>query len=279
MKHMQKSIVVLGAALLLAVPQMGWTATKAKKSVVQMMKEAGFKHKTAQWTMFSTTTSKDGKTHKSESKMWISGEKYRMQAKDQKSGETMVYIDDTKVKYMYMPDDKKAVKITPKVESMYSGYLDSDMVAQSARQRKTAKKVGSGKVDGKKCGIYTYKNTVTVMGNEVKSDVKEWVWKKENLPLKSIVKTKAYKMNMGYMSMDMPESETTTLIKDVVLDKPIKDSLFKIPAGTKIETIEGAYGAGAKPKSRPAKKGKSKPATPKDGEIPDEVKEMMKGFF
>ncbi len=265
--------LLLGLGLLSGVGQTGWAAKSDSKSLVQNMRESGFSFKTASWTALSTQKDSRGKVTKSEVKIQISGDQYRLETKNPENGEKMVFIDTGKVKYMYMPDDKKALKLTPRMQEMYSGILSSDLVAESARQRKKAKKVGKGKVDGKPCTIYTYKSTLKMMGGTITSDVKEWVWNKKNFPLKSMVKTPKQKMNTGFSTVELPASETETVIKDLVLDKKIPASRFKLPAGTKIEEPEEMdmpRGSG-RPKMPPLPTGEDAP--------PPEVQDMLKNLF
>ncbi len=68
-------------------------------------------------------------------------------------------------------------------------------------------------------------------------------------------------------------------LKDLIIDKSIKSSLFKLPAGIKIETIDAAYSVGSRPKSYPSKKLKPNPKAIDKDKIPDEVKDMLKGLF
>jgi len=287
--------------LLLALGASGLAAKSAPaekaphRSIPQIMREYGFKHKTASWTSVSTTKEEGGKTTTSEGKMWISGNKYRMESRDKQNNKTMVMIDDGQVMYMYDPAEKKAFVWGPGVEAMFGSMLNSDLVAESARQRKTARKVGSEVVDGKACDIYAYQSKITVMKNPVTSDVKEWLWKAEQFPIKTVVNTPKHKMKIMIMSMDVPASETTNEIKNLVLDKPVDESLFSLPAGTQVETMDmpegrpGGDGDEERPRTS-APKGKAS-AAPEDEEEeasesgdsdqqpPVDVNKLIKGLF
>ncbi len=279
-------IVLLGA--LLAVPgavgiaaaKSGQTAAPAKKHIAQLMREHGFKHKTANWTTRTVQKDETGKTTNSEGKMWIDGDKYRMESKDPKDGKLMVMIDDGQEMYMYTPAERKAVKWGQAMESMYSGMLSSDLVAESARQRRTAKKIGSEVVDGKPCDIYSYKQTVTFMQNQVTSEVTEWLWTAEKFPIKTVVKTPKYQMKMMFITTDVPASETTSTIHDLVYDRPTDAALFTLPAGTKVETLEMPVAPGGA-----AGSGKTKAAASEEDEdqgepeLPVDVNKMLKGLF
>ncbi len=245
------------------------------KSIVQHMRDSGFKHKTASWTAKSTQKDEKGKVSKTESKIWISGDKYRMESKEQQSGKKTVFIDDGKVKYIYTPGEKKAMKLGTGMESMFGQMLSSDIFAESARNRKNAKPAGKGKVDGKKCTIFTYKSEITIMSNKISNDVKEWVWIKEDFPLKSIVKTPKQKMSMGMVTTEIPASETTTVIKKLAFNKTIAGNMFKLPKGTKIE--EGNVPAGRGPSTKSLHE--KKPPKKSREEMPAEVMDMMKNLF
>ena len=158
-----------------------------------MMRENGFKHETASWTTVGTQTDENGKITTTEAKVWLSGDKYRMETKERKSGKLMVFLDDGKDVYMVKPDEKKAYLWDPAAEKMFGQIMSSDMVSEAIRQRKTAKKIGSETVEGKPCDIYAYKSTVTFMDNAVTSDVKEWCWAKENFSIKNLIKTRNIK--------------------------------------------------------------------------------------
>lgn len=288
-------IVLLGA--LLAVPgtvgaaaaKTGQAAAPAKKHIAQLMREHGFKHKTASWTTQTTQKDETGKTTNSEGKMWIDGDKYRMESKNQQDGKLMVMIDDGQEMYMYTPAERKAFKWGRAMESMYSGMLSGDLVAESARQRKTAKKIGSETVDGKPCDIYAYPQTVTFMQNQVTSDVKEWFWAAEKFPLKTVVKTPKYQMKMMFITTEMPASETTSVIKDLKFDQTFDASLFALPAGTKVETMEmPATVSGGEGAAAPVKAGKTKAAASEGSDededegsqqIPVDVNKLIKGLF
>ncbi len=283
-------LVLLGA--LLAVPgTVGTTAAQAAqaghKSVPQLMREYGFKHKTASWTVLSTQKDETGKTTVSESKLWISGDKYRMEAKGEQ-GKQMVVLDDGRDLYMYQPGENKAFKWGPGVESMFSNILSSDLVAESARQRKAAKKIGSETVDGKPCTIYAYHSKLTMMNNVVEADVKEWLWTAEKFPLKSVSKTPKHQMKIVFVTTEVPASETTTVVKDLVLDRPVADALFALPAGTQIETMELPPTMGGAGESAAPPAGKTQPAAAggedadsggENQQPPVDVNKMLKGLF
>jgi outer membrane lipoprotein-sorting protein len=273
-------------AVCLGLGTFAWAAQKDAKKVQhipQLMREGGFKHNTAAWTTVSTVTDDKGKVKKTEAKMWLSGDKYRMESKNEK-GKTMVLLDNGQDVYMLNLDEKKAYKWGASVEKMFGNVLNSDMVAESARQRKTAKKLGSESVEGKPCDIYAYKNTVTFMDNAVTSDVKEWIWAKENFPLKNKVNTPAHTVKIVFMTTEVPASETESVVKDLTLDQPVDEALFTLPAGVKVETMEmpASQNHGGTQDAKPAEEKGSptgEPGAEKQDGPPPAVKNMLKGLM
>jgi|GEM_PF-5408829 len=272
-------IMVQGLALAAAAKE------QSRKSIVLLMRENGCNHKSASWTSESVTVDENKKTTNSSGKVWLSGDKYRMETKDQQ-GKKMIMLDDGKDLYMISVDEKKAYT-GEALDSMFGGVLASDMVSESVRQRKTAKKLGSETVEGKPCSIYQYKMKVKMMGNVTESDVKEWVWTAEGFPIKSVVKTPKHKMKIAFMSMDVPASETTSLVKDLELDKAVDDAMFQVPSGYKVERMDampGAMGGEAEGGAKPSKSGKSGGSEGSDEEgsanqPPVDVNKMLKGLF
>ena len=62
-------------------------------------------------------------------------------------------------------------------------------------------------------------------------------------------------MKIVFMTTEVPASETVHVVKDLTLDKPVDDSLFVLPAGTKVETLEmpaGTAGESAGNRPRPS---------------------------
>jgi hypothetical protein len=188
-------------------------------------------------------------------------------------------------------DEKKAYKWGPSVEKMFGSVINGDMVAESARQRKSAKKLGSETVEGKPCDIYAYQSTVTFMDNAVTSNVKEWIWAKESFPIKNQTNTPKHTMKIVFMTTEVPASQSESVVKDLVLDKPVDESLFTLPAGIKVETMEmpAAMSGNSeqvaantaqepKPAEEKADKSGDQGEQKQDGP-PPVVKNLLKGLF
>ncbi len=239
MKHLSALALILGLGWpAYTLPAQAAEAQPAAMNLPRQLRDNGFPAQTASWTVISTRTEKNGRQTTSTGKFWISGDQYRMEGKDPQQDKTLVFIDNGRERYLYTPEEKKAIRWGPALDSLYAGLLNSDMVAESVRQVRHAKKLGSGTVDGKACDILAYPSTVKFMNTEVTSRVKTWVWKDKQFPLKSIVKTPPYTLQIALISTPVPASETTQVVKELVLDQPIPDSLFTLPPGTQVENPE-----------------------------------------
>ncbi|MBN1594346.1 hypothetical protein JW933_00320 [candidate division FCPU426 bacterium] len=240
-KHPQNLLAVTAVMACLAALVAAQPA--AANSMPERLREAGFQCQSAQWT--THTVRREGKnTVEFQSQVWLSRDKYCMEAKDPKQGKTMVYLDTGKEKYLCTPDEKKAVRLTPVLQSMYAGFLNSDMIAQHALQRKQAKVIGQENLDNKPCEIVTYQSVLDTGEETVAVQVKEWIWREKNIPLKSVIKIPPSTMRIGSATVDVPASETMTTIADLVLDQPIPDSRFMLPAGTQLADQKSTPGKG-----------------------------------
>jgi len=119
-------IMVQGLALAAAAKE------QSRKSIVQLMRENGFNHKSASWTSESVTVDENKKTTNSSGKVWLSGDKYRMETKDQQ-GKKMIMLDDGKDLYMISVDEKKAYTGAA-LDSMFGGVLASEGVGLDRRR-------------------------------------------------------------------------------------------------------------------------------------------------
>lgn len=207
-------------------------------SIPRLLRDQGFKHKTATWSMTMTETDENQKTRTWASKVWLSGNQYCLESVDQQDQKAMRVIDDGQHLYLYRPAEKKAFQVGPEIEALMGDIFRGDLVAQAVRQRKQIKPMGSETLDGRPCDIYEYPQTLTMMNNEIKSQVKEWVWTEEQLPLQSVVKTPKHNLQIVFVNTEVPATETQSRIKDVVFDQPVDTSFFKLPAGTKVEAME-----------------------------------------
>jgi outer membrane lipoprotein-sorting protein len=283
-------LIIVGMLLIISNSSFAAKAKKVTpgnyKGIAKLMRENGFKAKTASWTSNIAQTTEGSKTETSETKAWISGNKYRMESKDKQKQQIQVILDDGNNFYMYNPAEKKAFKMGDVKNTMFASILNSDVVAESARQRKQAKKVGTETIDGKACDILEYRSTLNVLNSTVNSDVKEWLWVKEQFPLKSIVKTPKHQMKIAFMSTDVPASETITDVKNLVINVPMDETLFSLPEGTKIETMEMPNNAmSGKAAGEQSQGGNSQPDTTGNAQEeeqsgpPPVVKDILKGLF
>jgi outer membrane lipoprotein-sorting protein len=202
-------------------------------NMVDAMKQSGFSFDSAQWTSNTTQDDGSGNVKKSNQKFWISGRQMRIETLDEESGETFVILDDGNQQYLYNPKENTAMVMNEMMKGMYSGLLNSEAFKQGAENRKNAKTTGSETINGKPCTIKEYENNVM----NITSQVKEWVWDAKQFPMKSIVTVPGQTITMMGQSIKMPGSKTESVVTEVSLDQPIDASLFKLPAGVKVESM------------------------------------------
>lgn len=279
MRKNRKAIVVLMAVVFAATLGASWceaakSQTISEKTMAQAMREQGFDYQHAQWTAQMTQTEESGKVTKTSSKIWIAGNKMRMETTDKKTGELAVMISDGKDEYMYSPKEKTATKMGAMMRGMMTGMLDSKAFKEAAERRKNAKKAGTETVSGKPCTIYAYQQTF----GGLTSDVKEWVWTGKNFPMKTVVKTPQQKMTIMGMTSTVPASTTETLVTDLVVNKPAAASLFQLPAGTKVQDMDKMMGGGDD-EEEDEEEDEDEGDEEGQQEIPAEVQKLMKGLF
>jgi outer membrane lipoprotein-sorting protein len=276
---MKKKKILLGfVSVMLLLQGIAWAEAKTaatKKTLVQLMREAGFKHKTATWTNVEVRKTGKEKPVTDESKVWVSGDEMRLEGKDA-NGKTHVMIMNDKDTFVYIPDENKAFHWDPAAEKRFSQNQGNARMEQLIKRRKEAQKIGSEIVDGKLCEILTYTFPSSEAADAYTSNVKEWFWRAGGLPLKNIVAIPEHKAHLGVMSMDVPASESENTIKDLTLDQPVDENLFKIPANVTIETLKlpekmPGTGGTTEPKAQETPASKSNPAP--------EVKDLLKKVF
>jgi outer membrane lipoprotein-sorting protein len=232
-KHFTK--IALACLMLLFYIAPAYSADPA--NMVDAMKQSGFSFDSAQWTSNTTQDDGSGKVNKSSQKFWISGRQMRIETLDEGTGETHIIIDDGSQQYLYNPKENSAMVMNEMMKGMYSGLLNSDAFKQGAENRKNAKTIGAEIINGKSCTIKEYENKVM----NITSQVKEWVWDAKQFPMKSIVTVPGQTMTMMGQSIKMPGSKTESVVTEVVLDQPVDASLFKLPAGVKVETMGNPF--------------------------------------
>jgi outer membrane lipoprotein-sorting protein len=161
------------------------------------------------------------------SKVWVKGNKVRVEMKHPLMGEMSLVADG---KYIYQID--RARKQATKQDQMKAtgGRQPWQMFVANVEQlREKARKVGSESIDGYACDIYSRSE-----GDKEKSaSVRAWITRtlKPPMPLKVVRKMTIQRPNA------MLTETTTVRIRNLQLNPPLADSLFTLPAGTRI--VEG----------------------------------------
>ena len=155
------------------------------------------------------------------SKVWIKGEKMRMEQVSE--GEKMVTLMKEGTMYFCYPAQKMAMKMDISAGAGQGGQGNPKDMMEYLKSIK-AKSLGQEKIEGKLCNVYqiTYPQTGLPAEALAKAGAKSkiWVWKEKKFPLKSV-------MTLG--------SETiTTRYRNVQMDISIPDSYFELPPGTQI---------------------------------------------
>ncbi len=146
-------------------------------------------------------------------KMWHKDGKDRIEASQPGTNMKTITINTGDSFYTYMPQQNMAFKMpadamdqTPSMKPPkdFKSHLDSV----------GATKTGTETYDGQKCDIYEYTEPQT------NSNIKLWYSVSKSFPLKMVV-SNAYSTNTIYY-------------KDIEVNTPISDDLFRIPDGVKI---------------------------------------------
>jgi hypothetical protein len=148
-------------------------------------------------------------------KMFMKQKKMRMEMSAQ--GQNVVtFADlDKQTVYMYMPDQKSAIKMSlsnvPKAVTEEATNITSKSPVIS----------GTETIDGKTCLVITY--------SDAGATVKSWIWKDKGLPVRSEVTAKD-----GTIVTEFKNFDFSTL----------DDSLFELPADAKIMDMGGMIPGG-----------------------------------
>jgi len=153
-------------------------------------------------------------------KMWIKGNKMRWEGKSERLPVSIVKNDQgTFLIHPWKKIVAKYPKESPRgnPKAIFPGPTGSVKVFLKAVK---AEKIGSETVDGKKCTIYTFLDSVS------RRQCKFWVQSKSNMPVKLTINGKRAKM----------DTLTATYTKFEV-GKKISDSLFELPKGYAIKPM------------------------------------------
>lgn len=161
------------------------------------------------------------------SKVWVKGDKVRVEMKHPFMGQ-MNLIADGKHIYQIDPVQKQATR-TDQMRATGGREPWQMFVANVEQLREKARRIGSETIDGHVCDIYTRRE-----GERGHSaSVKAWITRtlKPPMPLKVVRQVTLERPNASL-------SQTVTVrLRNLKLNPSLPDSLFKLPAGMKI--VEG----------------------------------------
>jgi len=175
------------------------------------------------------------------SKIWVKGNKVRVEAKHPFLGDLNL-IADGKYIYQIAPAQKQAMKAD---QSRTLGGREpwQMFVANVDQLRQKARKVGSERIEGHLCDIYARQDS---RGGNTRS-IRAWITRSLNpaMPLKVVTRVSMQRPNASI------EQTTTVRMRKVELNVPLADSLFVMPAGYRIvegtPTLPGRPGAPGMP--------------------------------
>jgi outer membrane lipoprotein-sorting protein len=180
--------------------------------------------KTMKFTM-NTTTQAQGMHVNVQAKVWVKGQKARLEMNPPTSGPILVLVNGKKLHNLF-PQRKQGTVSTIRTPQNGPDNPWEFLVANVDSLLKGAKKVGQQKLDGYTCDIY--QKSGSREGETM--TLKSWITRgtKPRLPIK-VEQT----INVKRPNMTMQQTQTTRMT-GIQMGVPIPDSLFNVPAGYKI---------------------------------------------
>jgi hypothetical protein len=197
---------------------------------------------------FNMTTAVDaqGMHINTEAKVWVKGQKARVETTDPRSGTPVVMLaDGRQVRTLYPQQKRGDIRAIPGSGGGIKSPLDF-LVAQLDQLTRGAKKLGRQRLDGHTCDIYErIENTP-----QGAASIKSWIARdtQPRLPIK-------VERNVQVRRPNVTVNQTlTTRISGIQSGIPVPDSLFVVPPGYKIVQAGGPGGPalpGMRPSGRP----------------------------
>jgi outer membrane lipoprotein-sorting protein len=173
----------------------------------------------------STVTDAQGMHVNVSAKVWVKGDKARLETNQPMTGPMIVLVDGAKVHQLF-PQQKRGTVTT--IETGRGGPKNpmEFIIANVGQLTRGAKKTGQQTIDGYPCDVYL--QTKTGEGRSV--TMKAWVTRttEPRLPLKVEISGHVKRPNM------VVKQSQTTRITGIRRGVAIPDSLFRVPAGYKI---------------------------------------------
>lgn len=144
----------------------------------------------------------------------------RMRIDSTVEGQKDITIVKSGKAYSYNPLSKVAVAMDMSGDEIFEGTRNYPVKYLAYIKGKGARYAGSSTIDGNAADIYSY-------NNEEGTQVKVWIWKKMDFPLK-----------MAFTHG--PDRETVIKFKNVVFNPAIPENTFEFIAGTKVVDVVGS---------------------------------------
>jgi hypothetical protein len=207
-------VMTAGAAILIGVLAAG-TVTAAPQ--------------TLQFTM-TTVTDAQGMHMNVEAKIWVKGQKARVETNSPFTGQVLMLTDGTTVRYLY-PQQKRGT-VTTLNPGPHGPRNPWELVIGSVSElTHGAKKQGEEKLGGYSCDVYE----LTRRSPSQSQIVKSWITRttQPRLPLKVEISAHVKRPNMTV------NQTQTTRITGLKIGMPLPNSLFAVPPGYKIVQSNG----------------------------------------
>jgi hypothetical protein len=185
--------------------------------------------KTLQFTM-TTVTDAQGMHLNVEAKIWMKGQKARIETNGPVTGPVLMLADGPKVRYLY-PQQKRGTVTTIKPHQHGPRNPWEVVIGSVSELTHGARKMGEEKLDGYSCDVYE----LTRRSPSQHQVVKSWITRttQPRLPLKVEITSQVQRPNA---TVNLTQSTRITGLKIGML---LPDSLFAVPPGYKIVQASG----------------------------------------
>jgi hypothetical protein len=173
----------------------------------------------------STVTEGQGMHVNATAKVWVKGDKARVESNHPMTGPIVLLVDGARLHRLFPQQKRGTVETIPTGKSGPKNPMQF-IVANVGQLTQGAKKVGQQTIDGYPCDIYLH----TKKGEGRSRALKSWITRttQPRLPLKVESIDQVNRPNVT-----MKQSQTTRLTR-IKKGVAIPDSLFQLPAGYKI---------------------------------------------
>lgn len=166
-------------------------------------------------------------------KVWVKGQKARLEIQEPVNGSTVMLVDGTKVRQLFPQRKQGFVRTVTPGKNGPRNPLEY-ILASVDQLTRGAKKLGQQNLDGYACDIY--EKSRSEQGRSM--TLKSWITRttQPRLPLKIEATMQVKRPNM------IVNQTQSTRITGLQIGVPIADSLFAVPAGYKIVEAGGPGG-------------------------------------